>query len=68
MDSTLAKLALIAIALGMTTAIVMVLLIALGRWRSPGLSHNSMDNANQVFNQISSDPRVVEPLLPQENT
>jgi hypothetical protein len=29
--STLAKLALIAI-LGMTTAIVMVLLIALGRW------------------------------------
>jgi hypothetical protein len=47
MDSTLAKLALIAIALGITTAIVMVLLIALGRWRSPSLSHNSMAHPNQ---------------------
>jgi hypothetical protein len=47
MDSTLAKLALIAIALGIATAIVMVLLIALGRWRSPSLSHNSMAHPNQ---------------------
>ncbi|NJM45255.1 MAG: hypothetical protein HC860_03095 [Alkalinema sp. RU_4_3] len=45
MDSTLAKLALIAIALGIVTAVVLVILIALGRWRSPG--HNSMNNANQ---------------------
>jgi hypothetical protein len=51
MDSTLAKLALIAIALGITTAIVMVFLIALGRWRSPSLSHNSMNSANQWVGQ-----------------
>jgi hypothetical protein len=46
MDSTL-KLALIAIALGIATAVVLVIVIALGRWRSPSLSHNSMNNANQ---------------------
>jgi membrane protein implicated in regulation of membrane protease activity len=51
MDSTLAKLALIAIALGITTAIVLVVLIALGRWRSPNLSHNSMNSAHQWIGQ-----------------
>jgi hypothetical protein len=47
MDSTLVKFALIAIALGSTTAIILVCLIALGRISSPHFSHNSINNADQ---------------------